>query len=145
MLLFSSAFAFAALLGSALAHNINLKAHSRECFHEQLHKDDRMTVTFQIADREFGGSQVLVPEAPTLHGPRFEVAEHDVAGRDEAQQYVPTFPIPQIDTQAALVTVTPREGGSQRSRRRRRAGPVRESPGLHFDHVGAEIGEQPAG
>ena len=31
-------------------------AHSRECFHEELHKDDKMTVTFQVADREFGGS-----------------------------------------------------------------------------------------
>ena len=31
-------------------------AHSRECFHENLHKDDKMTVTFQVGDREFGGS-----------------------------------------------------------------------------------------
>lgn len=38
------------------AHNIQLKAHSRECFHEILHKDDKMTVTFQVGDREFGGS-----------------------------------------------------------------------------------------
>jgi hypothetical protein len=50
------AFSLLALLGSSLAHNINLKAHSRECFHEQLHRDDKMTVTFQVADREFGGS-----------------------------------------------------------------------------------------
>jgi p24 family protein beta-1 len=56
MLLFPLAFSLLALLGSSLAHNINLRAHSRECFHEQLHKDDRMTVTFQVADREFGGS-----------------------------------------------------------------------------------------
>lgn len=46
-------FGFAAL---ASAHNIQLKAHSRECFHEQLHADDKMTVTFQVGDREFGGS-----------------------------------------------------------------------------------------
>ncbi|KAL9026169.1 MAG: hypothetical protein Q9196_005128, partial [Gyalolechia fulgens] len=39
-----------------VAHNINLGAHSRECFHEQLHKDDKMTVTFQVGDREFGGA-----------------------------------------------------------------------------------------
>ena len=39
-----------------VSHNINLGAHSRECFHEQLHKDDKMTVTFQVGDREFGGS-----------------------------------------------------------------------------------------
>lgn len=38
------------------AHNIQMKAHSRECFHEALHKDDKMTVTFQVGDREFGGS-----------------------------------------------------------------------------------------
>jgi hypothetical protein len=40
----------------AAAHNIQLKAHSRECFHEELHRDDKMTVTFQVGDREFGGS-----------------------------------------------------------------------------------------
>lgn len=41
---------------SVFAHTIQLKAHSRECFHEQLHRDDRMTVTFQVGDREFGNS-----------------------------------------------------------------------------------------
>ena len=51
-----------ALLGASLlplaafAHNIQLTAHSRECFHEVLHKDDKMTVTFQVGDREFGGA-----------------------------------------------------------------------------------------
>lgn len=44
------------LLALSNAHNIQLKAHSRECFHEMLHKDDKMTVTFQVGDREFGGS-----------------------------------------------------------------------------------------
>ncbi|KAK0509551.1 hypothetical protein JMJ35_007945 [Cladonia borealis] len=44
------------LLTTTLAHNINLGAHSRECFHEILHKDDKMTVTFQVGDREFGGA-----------------------------------------------------------------------------------------
>lgn len=43
-------------LTSALAHNIKLGAHSRECFHESLHQDDKMTVSFQVGDREFGGS-----------------------------------------------------------------------------------------
>ncbi|KAE8134477.1 suppressor/enhancer of lin-12 protein 9 precursor [Aspergillus bombycis] len=38
------------------AHTIQLKAHSRECYHESLHKDDKMTVSFQVGDREFGGS-----------------------------------------------------------------------------------------
>lgn len=44
------------MLGSAVAHNINLAAYGRECFHEMLHKDDKMTVTFQVGDREFGGA-----------------------------------------------------------------------------------------
>ncbi|RMJ24791.1 Endosomal [Aspergillus sp. HF37] len=38
------------------AHTIQLKSHSRECFHEELHRDDRMTISFQVGDREFGGS-----------------------------------------------------------------------------------------
>lgn len=44
------------LIGGVLSHNIQLGAHSRECFHEMLHKDDKMTVTFQVGDREFGGA-----------------------------------------------------------------------------------------
>ena len=58
-MLFSSFGLLAAassLLSLTSAHNIQMKAHQRECFHEQLHKDDRMTVTFQVGDREFGGS-----------------------------------------------------------------------------------------
>ena len=43
-------------IGTTAAHNIQLKAHSKECFHEELHRDDKMTVTFQVGDREFGGS-----------------------------------------------------------------------------------------
>lgn len=43
-------------ISAATAHTIQLKAHSRECFHESLHRDDLMTVTFQVGDREFGGS-----------------------------------------------------------------------------------------
>jgi p24 family protein beta-1 len=46
----------AGLFGAATAHNIQLPAHGRECFHESLHKDDRMTVTFQVGDREFGNA-----------------------------------------------------------------------------------------
>ncbi len=44
------------LIGGVLSHNIKLGAHSRECFHEMLHRDDKMTVTFQVGDREFGGA-----------------------------------------------------------------------------------------
>ena len=54
---YSSLLALASFLFSfSMAHNIQMKAHSRECFHEALHKDDKMTVTFQVGDREFGGS-----------------------------------------------------------------------------------------
>jgi hypothetical protein len=48
--------AMGGLLGVAAAHNIQMGSHSKECFHEQLHKDDKMTVTFQVGDREFGSA-----------------------------------------------------------------------------------------
>jgi hypothetical protein len=48
--------AASSLFALAAAHNIQMKAYMRECFHEQLHKDDKMTVSFQVGDREFGGS-----------------------------------------------------------------------------------------
>ncbi|KFY84039.1 hypothetical protein V500_09664 [Pseudogymnoascus sp. VKM F-4518 (FW-2643)] len=52
---FSSAclLAIGTLFTAATAHNIQLAGHGRECFHEQLRKDDKMTVTFQVGDREF--------------------------------------------------------------------------------------------
>ncbi|KAL1861488.1 p24 complex component [Diaporthe australafricana] len=52
----SSLLLAAGLFSSAIAHNIQLPAHGRECFHETLHKDDKMTVSFQVGDREFGGA-----------------------------------------------------------------------------------------
>lgn len=59
-MLFSAAgkllLAGAALFQAASAHNIALPAHGRECFHETLHKGDKMTVTFQVGDREFGSA-----------------------------------------------------------------------------------------
>ncbi|MCJ1364620.1 p24 complex component [Acarospora aff. strigata] len=51
--------ALACLLGISIAHNIQLGGHSRECFHETLHAEDKMTVSFQVGDREFGGSGSL--------------------------------------------------------------------------------------
>ena len=45
-----------ALLSLTHAHNILLQSHSQECFHETLHHDDKMTVTFQVGDRDDGGS-----------------------------------------------------------------------------------------
>ncbi|KAJ2965476.1 hypothetical protein NQ176_g10598 [Zarea fungicola] len=41
---------------TASAHNIVLPAHGLECFHENLHKDDKMSVTYQVGDREFGAA-----------------------------------------------------------------------------------------
>jgi hypothetical protein len=52
----ASLLALSGFLGATVGHNIQLKAHDRECFHENLHKDDKMTVTFQVGDREFGGA-----------------------------------------------------------------------------------------
>jgi p24 family protein beta-1 len=52
----ASLLVLSSLLRAAAAHNIQLKAHDRECFHENLHRDDKMTVTFQVGDREFGGA-----------------------------------------------------------------------------------------
>ena len=46
----------ASLFSAAAAHHIQLPAHGRECFHENLHRDDTMTVTFQVGDREFGSA-----------------------------------------------------------------------------------------
>lgn len=46
----------ASLLALSNAHNIALKAHTRECFFEELHKDDKMTVTFQVGDRDGQGN-----------------------------------------------------------------------------------------
>lgn len=48
--------ALGGFVSTSVAHVIQLAAHGRECFHEQLHKDDKMTVTFQVGDREFGGA-----------------------------------------------------------------------------------------
>ncbi|PNP46615.1 hypothetical protein TGAMA5MH_01560 [Trichoderma gamsii] len=41
---------------AVVAHNIVLPARGVECFHESLRKDDKMTVTFQVGDREFGSA-----------------------------------------------------------------------------------------
>lgn len=46
----------ASFFPAAVGHNIQLPAHGRECFHEELHRDDKMTVTFQVGDREFGSA-----------------------------------------------------------------------------------------
>ncbi|KYK55617.1 endosomal P24B protein [Drechmeria coniospora] len=54
-----SLFAAALTLQVASAHHIVLQAQGLECFHEKLHKDDKMSVTFQVGDREFGSAGSL--------------------------------------------------------------------------------------
>ena len=78
----SAIVATAALLPSVLSHNIVLKAHSRECFHEELHKDDKMTVTFQVGDREFGGSGNLDIDFYVSSG-HFSITLHDEAATNK--------------------------------------------------------------
>ncbi|KAG9301518.1 hypothetical protein G9A89_008370 [Geosiphon pyriformis] len=34
----------------AVAHTINLVPYGKECFFEELHKDDKITITFQVGD-----------------------------------------------------------------------------------------------
>lgn len=51
-----SLLAAAVAFQAASAHNIGLSAHGVECFYEELHKDDTMSVTFQVGDREFGSA-----------------------------------------------------------------------------------------
>ncbi|KAK0748082.1 emp24/gp25L/p24 family/GOLD-domain-containing protein [Apiosordaria backusii] len=71
------------LVGSAIAHNIQLPAHGRECFHENLHREDRMTVTFQVGDREFGSSGNLdIDFWITNPAGGFEVNEKSISNGD---------------------------------------------------------------
>lgn len=44
------------MVATAAAHSIHLNPHARECFHENLHREDRMTVSYQVGDREFGSA-----------------------------------------------------------------------------------------
>ncbi|KAI6785648.1 p24 family protein beta-1 [Emericellopsis cladophorae] len=56
MRFFTAAKALVVAAVAASAHNIVLPAHGVECYYETLHKDDTMTVTFQVGDREFGSA-----------------------------------------------------------------------------------------
>ncbi|CAI6342226.1 unnamed protein product [Periconia digitata] len=75
--------AASSIFTAAVAHNIQMKAHMRECFHEQLHKDDTMTVTFQVGDREFGGSGNLDIDfwTPSRH---FQIHQRGVSSGDHS-------------------------------------------------------------
>lgn len=60
MRLFTSLLSAAALLAASVsAHGVQLHPHARECFFEELHKGDRMSVSYQVSDREFGSSGSL--------------------------------------------------------------------------------------
>ncbi|KAK3725192.1 p24 complex component [Vermiconidia calcicola] len=73
------------LLAFSTAHNIQMKAHTRECFHESLHKDDKMTVTFQVGDREFGGSGNLdIDFWIQLPNGNYEVHQRSVSSGDHS-------------------------------------------------------------
>lgn len=69
--------ALCALLTLTSAHNIQLRAHSQECFIENLHKEDRMVVTFQVGDREFGGSGNLEIDFYVCHCPDHAPSTHN--------------------------------------------------------------------
>ncbi|KAI9670685.1 MAG: p24 complex component [Alyxoria varia] len=67
------------------AHNIQMKAHTQECFHEQLHKDDKMTVSFQVGDREFYSSGNLDIDFYILDGNNaYVVHERQVSSGDHS-------------------------------------------------------------
>ncbi|MCJ1428999.1 p24 complex component [Sticta canariensis] len=74
-----------ALAGIVLGHNIQMGPHSRECFHEQLHRDDKMTVSFQVGDREFGGAGNLEVDF-WIQDPNngFQVHERGVSSGDHS-------------------------------------------------------------
>ncbi len=44
------AFTFLSLIYLVAAHTIKLPAHVKECFFEDLHHDDKITITFQVGD-----------------------------------------------------------------------------------------------
>ena len=73
MRIFTPLLSALTLLATISAHGIQLYPHARECFFEELHKGDRMSVSYQVSDREFGSSGSLeidfwVPPLPSCSG-----------------------------------------------------------------------------
>ncbi|KAF8470845.1 endosomal P24B protein [Kalaharituber pfeilii] len=67
------------------SHSVQLLPHSRECFHEVLNKDDKMTVSFQVGDREFGGAGSLdIDFWITDPGNTLRISEHAVSSGDHS-------------------------------------------------------------
>ncbi|KAF3927463.1 hypothetical protein ABW21_db0208633 [Orbilia brochopaga] len=85
--------AFLSVASLVAAHNIQLAGHSRECFHEVLHKDDKMTVTFQVGDREFGGAGNLEIDfwvqdpsgALRINEPHASVGDHSFTAHEDGK------------------------------------------------------------
>ncbi|RIA99226.1 emp24/gp25L/p24 family/GOLD-domain-containing protein [Glomus cerebriforme] len=50
MRFFLALFTFLSAICLVAAHTITLPAHVRECFFEDLHTDDKMTITFQVGE-----------------------------------------------------------------------------------------------
>ncbi|CAG9970862.1 unnamed protein product [Clonostachys rosea] len=70
---------------TAVAHNIALGSHGVECFHETLHKDDTMTVTFLVGDREFGSAGNLEIDFWIINpANQYEVNEKSVTSGDHS-------------------------------------------------------------
>jgi len=72
---FSYFLAGAALVASVAAHSIQIVPHGRECFHETLHKEDRMTVSYQVGDRELGNAGNLEIDF-WIHDPNGKVLDN---------------------------------------------------------------------
>ncbi|KAG5981663.1 hypothetical protein E4U55_002699 [Claviceps digitariae] len=69
----------------ASAHNMVLPAHGLECFFEDLHREDKMTVTFQTGDREFGGAGNLdIDFWITDPAGKYQVQERSVSSGDHS-------------------------------------------------------------
>lgn len=57
------------LLGSSRAHMIELAAGKKECFFEDLHAEDKMTVTYQVG----GGGHLDIDFWVSIQSPSFTV------------------------------------------------------------------------
>ncbi|TGZ82655.1 hypothetical protein EX30DRAFT_338967 [Ascodesmis nigricans] len=55
----SAAASVLLLAASAASHSIHLQPYGRECFHEDLHRGDRMSVSYQVGDKDYGSSNNL--------------------------------------------------------------------------------------
>ncbi|PNY21036.1 Uncharacterized protein TCAP_07294 [Tolypocladium capitatum] len=66
----------------AAAHTILLSAHGLECFYENLHREDKMTVTFQVGDHLSSASNLDVDFWITNPVGGYEINEKAVSNGD---------------------------------------------------------------